>query len=99
MHNKKLSDCISSKVSLKKIEHLREVVRDDKNALKRKRGIFNLDLYLDEKGLRRVWGRLKKSNLLVSDVNSILIGKYGNFPRFCESGVIKKWPMGEEGLT
>lgn len=59
MHNKKLSDCIRSKVSLKKIEHLREVVRDDKNALKRKRGIFNLDLYLDEKGLRRVWGRLK----------------------------------------
>lgn len=65
---------------IEEIEHLR-VVRHDRDALKRRSGICNLDLYLDKKGLMRIRGRLKASNLHIHDVHPILIGKYNSFTR------------------
>ena len=37
--------------------------------------------YIDKKGLLRVGGRLKKSNLHVIDVHPVLLGNDGNIPR------------------
>ena len=62
----------------KDIKNLRDGVSGDKKALKRRIGIYNLDLYLDENGLLRVGGRMKKSNLRLSNIHPVLIKKDGS---------------------
>ena len=67
-------------VFIKEIDHLREGNIDDKKSLSRRSGIHNLDPYIDKKGLLRVGGRLKKTNLHLNVVRPVLLGKDGNIP-------------------
>ena len=41
------------------IDHLKDGNTGDRKSLSRRSGIYNLDLYIDEKGLLRAGGRLK----------------------------------------
>ena len=68
-------------VSGKEIDHLRDGNAGDKKSLNRRSGKYDLDPYIDEKGLLRVGGRLKKSSLHVNDVHPVFLGKDGNIPR------------------
>lgn len=57
------------------IEHRRDGASGGKKVLKRRIGIYNLDPYLDENDLMRVWGRLKKPNQQIRDFHPVLIAK------------------------
>ena len=68
-------------VFIKEIDHLRKGNIDIiKKSLSRRSGIHNLDPYIDEKGLLRVGGRLKKTSLHLNVVHPVLLGKDGNIP-------------------
>ena len=56
------------------IKQLKNTHKQKEKQLKKKSGIYNLDPYLDKKGLFRVGGRLKKSKLHFSDIHPLLIG-------------------------
>lgn len=82
------------------IEYLRDGVSGVEKVLQRRsrwRSIYKLDPYLDENGLLKVWGKLEKSNLHISDIHSVLIGKDVNITRL-QNGVITGWHMVEESL-
>ena len=83
----------------KEINHLRDGNKDDKKLLSRRSDIYNLDSYIDEKGLLRVGGRLKKSNLHVNGVHPVLLGNDGNIPRLIVGWCRKKIAHGGRGLT
>ena len=83
----------------KEIDHLRDGNAGDKKSLSTKSGIYNLDSYIDEKGLLRVGGRLKKSNLHLNDVHPVLLGKDYNIPRLIVEWCHKKVAYGRKGLT
>ena len=68
-------------VSGKEIDHLRDGNAGGKKSLNRRSGKYDLDPYIDEKGLLRNGGRLKKSSLHVNDVHPVFLGKDGNIPR------------------
>ena len=57
------------------IKQLKNSYMQKEKQLTNKRGIYNLDPYLDKEGLSRVRGRLEKSNLHFSDVRTLLIGR------------------------
>ena len=83
----------------KEIDHLRDGNAGDKKSLNRRSGIYDLDPYIDEKGLLRVCGRLKKSSLHVNDVHPVLLGKDGNIPRLIAAWCHRKVVHGGRGLT
>ena len=60
---------------------------------------YNLDPYIDEKGLLRVGGNLEKSSLHLNNVHSVLLGKVGNIPRLIVEWCHKKVAHGGSGLT
>ena len=76
------------------IDHLRDGTTSDRNPLSRRNAIYNLDPYIDEKGLLRVGGRLKKLSLHFNDVHPVLLGKDGNIPRLIVEWCHKKVPHG-----
>ena len=82
----------------KEINHLSDGNTGDKKLLRRRSGIYNLDSYIDEKGLLRVGGRLKKSNLHVNDVHPVLLGNDGNIPRLMVEWCHKKVAHGGRRL-
>ena len=82
----------------KEINHLSDGNTGDKKLLRRRSGIYNLDSYIDEKGLLRVGGRLKKSNLHVNDVHPVLLGNDGNIPRLIVEWCHKKVAHGGRRL-
>ena len=61
-------------------------------------GIYNLDPYIDEKGLR-VGGKLEKSSLHLNYVHSVLLRKDGNIPRLIVEWCHKKVVHGGSRLT
>ena len=82
----------------KEINHLSDGNTGDKKLLRRRSGIYNLDSYIDEKGLLRVGGRLKKSNLHINDVHPVLLGNNGNIPRLIVEWCHKKVAHGGRRL-
>ena len=82
----------------KEINHLSDGNTGDKKLLRRRSGIYNLDSYIDEKGLLRVGGRLKKSNLHVNDVHPVLLGNDVNIPRLIVEWCHKKVAHGGRRL-
>ena len=86
-------------VSSKETDHLRDGNTGDKKSLNGRSGIYNLDLYIDEKGLLRVRGRSKNSSLHLNDVHTVLLGKDGKIPRFIVEWCHKKVVYGGRGLT
>ena len=82
----------------KEINHLSDGNTGDKKLLRRRSGIYNLDSYIDEKGLLRVGGRLKKSNLHVNDVHPVLLGNDVNIPRLMVEWCHKKVAHGGRRL-
>ena len=76
------------------IDHLRDGNTSDRNPLSRRSAIYNLDPYIDEKGLLRVGGRLKKLSLHINDVHPVSLGKDGNIPRLIVEWCHKKVPHG-----
>ena len=85
-------------VFLQEINHLRDGNTGDKKLLSGRSGIYNLDSYIDEKGLLRVGGRLKKSNLHVNDVHPVLLGNDVNIPRLIVEWCHKKVAHGGRRL-
>ena len=83
----------------KEIDHLRDGNTGDKKSLSRRSGKYNLNLYIDEKGLLRVWETLKKSGLHLNDVHLVLLGKDCNIPRLTVQWCCKKVAHGGRGLT
>ena len=81
------------------IDHLKDGNTGDRKSLSRRSGIYNLDPYIDEKGLLRVGGRLKKSSLHLNDIHPVLLGKDGNIPRLIVEWCYKKVAHGGRGLT
>ena len=81
------------------IDHLKDGNTGDRKSLSRRSGICNLDLNIDEKGLLRVGGRLKKSSLHLSDVHPVLLGKDGNIFRLIIEWCHKKSAHGGRGVT
>ena len=82
----------------KEINHLSDGNTGYKKLLRRRSGIYNLDSYIDEKGLLRVGGRLKKSNLHVNDVHPVLLGNDVNIPRLIVEWCHKKVAHGGRRL-
>ena len=81
------------------IDHLRDGNTSDKRSLSRRGGIYNLDPYIDAKGLLRVGGRLKRSSLHFNNVHLVLHGKDGNITRLIAEWCDKKVAHGGRGLT
>ena len=86
-------------VSSEEIDHLRDGDTGGRKSLSRRSGIYNQDPYIDEKGLLRVGGRLKKSSLHINDVHPVLLGKDGNITRLIVGWCHKKVVHGGRGLT
>ena len=82
----------------KKIDHLRDGNAGDKKSLSSRSGIYNPDLYIDDKGLLRVGGKMKKSSLHVNVVHPVLLDKDGNIPRLTVEWCYKKVAHGGRGL-
>ena len=79
----------------KEIDHLRDGNTGNKKSLSRRSSVYNLDLYIDEKGLLKVGGRLKTSSLHVNDVHPLLLGKDGSIPRLIVEWCHKKVAHGK----
>ena len=47
----------------------------DRKTLIKRNSVYKLDPFMDEKGLLRVRGWLRKPNLHITDVHPILVGK------------------------
>ena len=81
------------------IDHLKDGNTGDRKSLSRRSDIYNLDPYIDDKGLLRVGGRLKRSSLQLNDVHPVLLGKDGNIPRLVVEWCHKKVAHGGRGFT
>ena len=80
-------------------DHLKDGNTGDRKSLSRISGIYDLDPHIEEKSLLRVRGRLKKSNLHLSDVRPVLLGKDDNIPRLIVEWCHKKVAHRGRGLT
>ena len=81
------------------IKQLRNTYMQKEKQIKKKRGIYNLDPYLDKEGLLRIGGRLKKWNLHFSDVHSLLIGGKSKTTSLIVEWCHQKTAHGGRGLT
>ena len=72
------------------IDDLKDGNTGDRISLSRRSGIYNLNPYIDGKGLLRVGGRLKKSSPHLNDVHPVLFGKDGNIPKLVVEWCHKK---------
>ena len=61
--------------------------------------VYKLDPFIDEKGLLRVGGRLRKSNLHFSDVHPVLLGKDSCITRLIVEWCYQKAAHGGRGLA
>ena len=68
-------------VSSKETDHLRDGNTGDKKSLNGRSGIYNLDLYIDGKGLLRVRGRSKNSSLHLNDVHTVITWQRWQHPQ------------------
>ena len=71
----------------------------DKKKLMKKSIIYKLDPFIDERGLLRVEGRLKKSNLHFTGVHAILLRKDSCIPRLIVEWCHQKTAHGGRRLT
>ena len=81
------------------IDHLKDGNTGDRKSLSRRSDIYNLDSYIDEKGLLRVGKRLKMSRLHLNDVHLVLLGKSSNITRLIVELYLKKVECCGRGLT
>ena len=78
--------------------HLRDGNTGDRKSWSRRIGIYNLDPYIEEKGLLKVPGRMKKSSLHLDNVHPVLRGKNGNITRLTVKWCHKKVAHAGKGL-
>ena len=71
----------------------------DRKAVMKRSRVYRLDPFIDERGLLRVGGRLKKSNLHFTDVHPILLSKDSCITRLIVEWCHQKTAHGERGLT
>ena len=78
MHNKRWDQ---QQVFNEEIYPLRDDNTSGRKSLSGRSGRYNLDSYIDENGLLRVGGRLKKSSLHLMVFHPVLLAKDGNITR------------------
>ena len=71
----------------------------DRKTLMKRSSVYKLDPFIDEKGLLRVGGRLRKSNLNFTDVHPILLNKHNCITRSIVEWCHRKTAHGGRGLT
>ena len=71
----------------------------DRKILMKRSSVYKLDPFIDEKGLLRVGGRLRKSNLHFSDVHPVLLGKDSCITRLIVEWCYQKAAHGGRGLA
>ena len=64
-----------------------------------KSSVYKIDFFMDEEGLLRVGGRLRKSNLHFTDVHPILLSKDNCITRLIVEWCHQKTAHGGRGLT
>ena len=87
------------KVFSEDIEQLRNTGVSNQKQLWKKSGIYNLDPYLDEEGLLRVGGRLKKSYLNFGNIYPLLVGKESRITNLIVGWCHQRTAHGGKGLT
>ena len=70
-----------------------------RKTLMKRSSVYKLDPFIDEKGLLRVGGRLRKSNLHFSDVHPVLLGKDSCITRLIVEWCYQKTAHGGRGLA
>ena len=81
------------------VEALVHSSNGDRKILMKRSSVYKLDPFIDEGGLLRVGGRLRKSNLRFTDVHSILLSKDSCITRLIVEWCHQKTAHGGRGLT
>ena len=76
------------------------IVNGDRKALMKRSSVYKLDSFIEERGLLRIGGKLRKLNLHFTDVHPILLGKDSSITRLIvEWCYYKVSHDGRRGLT
>ena len=81
------------------VEALVHSSNGDRKILMKRSSVYKLDPFIDEGGLLRVGGRLRKSNLRFTDFHSILLSKDSCITRLIVEWCHQKTAHGGRGLT
>ena len=81
------------------VETLMHSGNGDRKTLMKRSSVYKLDPFIDERGLLRAGGRLKKSNLHFTDVHPILLSKDSCITRLIVEWCHQKTTHGGRGLT
>ena len=81
------------------VETLMHSGNGDRRTLMKRSSVYKLDPFTDERGLLRIGGRLRKSNLHFTDVHPILLGKCSSITRLIVEWCHQKMAHGGRRLT
>ena len=81
------------------LETLMHSGNGDRKTLIKRSSIYKLDPFIDEKGLLRIGGGLRKSNLQFIDVHPVLLDKDSCITRLIVESCHQKAAHGGTGLT
>ena len=70
----------------------------DRKTVMKRSCVYKLDPFIDERGLMRVGGRLRESNLHFTDIPPLLLSKDSCITRFSNGAITRRLVL-EEDLT